>query len=62
MLGHAALATTEVYTRVGVTKFKAVHTDSHPARPAGARGGAGKAQTPGDALFAALDAEGVPSP
>jgi integrase/recombinase XerD len=40
MLGHADLVTTEVYTRAGVTKLKAVHSDTHPARLAGTRGAA----------------------
>ena len=58
MLGHADLATTEVYTRVGVTKLKAIHSDTHPARLAGTRGGAGESNTdPATELFAALDAE-----
>lgn len=32
LLGHADLSTTEVYTQVGISKFKAVHTATHPAR------------------------------
>ncbi len=31
MLGHAELSTTEVYTRVSITKLKAIHTATHPA-------------------------------
>ena len=31
MLGHAQLTTTEVYTRVSVTKLQAVHQRTHPA-------------------------------
>ncbi len=57
MLGHADLATTEVYTRVGVTKLKAVHTDGHPARLSGMRSEAGDLQAPEEELFVALEAE-----
>jgi len=58
MPGHADLATTEVYTRAGVTKLKALHTASHPARLAGRRSGAVESKTdPETELFAALDAE-----
>jgi len=32
MLGHARLDTTQVYTRVSITKLKAIHTATHPAR------------------------------
>jgi integrase/recombinase XerD len=31
MLGHAKLTSTQVYTRVSITKLKAVHTATHPA-------------------------------
>lgn len=65
MLGHADLATTEVYTRVGVTKLESVHTDSHPARLAGTRSGNASVAAEIE-LSAALDAEddtgGIPSP
>ncbi len=44
-------------TRVGVTKLKAVHTDSHPARLTGTRSEAGDLQAPEDELFFALDAD-----
>jgi hypothetical protein len=57
MLGHADLATTEVYTRVGVTQLKAVHSDTHPVRLAGTRNAADPATAPASELFAALDAE-----
>jgi integrase/recombinase XerD len=30
MLGHATLATTEIYTHVAIAKLKAVHTATHP--------------------------------
>ena len=32
MLGHAMLATTEIYTHVAIHQLKAVHTATHPAR------------------------------
>jgi integrase/recombinase XerD len=32
MLGHAALSTTQIYTRVSIGKLKEVHTATHPAR------------------------------
>jgi integrase/recombinase XerD len=32
LLGHAALTTTEVYTRVSIQQLKAVHERTHPAR------------------------------
>jgi integrase/recombinase XerD len=32
LLGHADLATTEVYTRVSILQLKAVHERTHPAR------------------------------
>jgi integrase/recombinase XerD len=67
MLGHADLAANEVYTRVGVTKLKAVHSDTHPARLAGMRSAVAEPKTdPATELFAALNAEddagGTPSP
>jgi integrase/recombinase XerD len=32
MLGHAKLDTTQIYTRVAITKLKQVHENTHPAR------------------------------
>jgi integrase/recombinase XerD len=32
MLGHANLATTQIYTQVSMTKLKEIHTATHPAR------------------------------
>lgn len=32
MLGHAQLTTTQLYTRVAITRLKAVHQQTHPAR------------------------------
>lgn len=31
MLGHSALSTTEIYTRVSIRKLKEIHTATHPA-------------------------------
>ena len=31
MLGHAKLTSTEVYTRVAITKLKVIHAATHPA-------------------------------
>ena len=32
MLGHAHLATTEIYTHIAIQKLKDVHTETHPAK------------------------------
>ena len=32
MLGHATLATTQIYTHVSIDKLQAIHTATHPAR------------------------------
>ena len=32
MLGHENLETTQIYTRVSITKLKAVHEKTHPGR------------------------------
>jgi integrase/recombinase XerD len=32
LLGHAQLATTEIYTRVSIVKLKAIHAATHPAQ------------------------------
>jgi integrase/recombinase XerD len=34
MLGHSKLETTEVYTRVSITKLQQVHERTHPANEA----------------------------
>jgi integrase/recombinase XerD len=62
LLGHASLATTEIYTQVSITKLKAVHTATHPARLQARQGpNDGEAgsdpQEARDALLQALDAE-----
>lgn len=61
MLGHASLATTQVYTRVAIHKLKAIHDATHPGaklkRPRTARGGFFLAAEPAAELLAALAAE-----
>ena len=66
MLGHADLATTEIYTRVSVQKLKQIHNATHPARLERARGDASDADGRGpqpsataarSGLLAALAAE-----
>jgi len=32
MLGHAQLATTEIYTQVSIHKLKAIHSATYPAK------------------------------
>ena len=32
MLGHASIATTQIYTQVSIRKLKAIHEATHPAR------------------------------
>ncbi len=61
MLGHANLATTEIYTHVSIDKLKAIHAATHPARLARQpmqAGAAGQVASAGD-LLAALVAEAV---
>jgi len=45
LLGHGDLGTTEIYTRVVITKLKQVHEATHPARLHG-RGAVDEIQTP----------------
>ena len=62
LLGHADLSTTEIYTQVAITKLKAVHAATHPARlqpRQGANAGARDRDLARvrEALLQALDAE-----
>ena len=45
MLGHAMLATTEIYTHVAIHQLKAVHTATHPARLKGTGASSGTDET-----------------
>ena len=45
MLGHAMLATTEIYTHVAIHQLKAVHTATHPARLKGTGASSGTDDT-----------------
>lgn len=67
MLGHASLESTQIYTQVALTKLKAVHAATHPARLERARSDAVELERRGpqtsienaqDVLLAALAAEG----
>jgi integrase/recombinase XerD len=40
LLGHEALSTTQIYTKVAIRKLKEVHTATHPSAKLGRRGGA----------------------
>src|SRR5262249_5892555 len=56
MLGHATIATTEIYTHVALRKLKEVHAATHPAAPHSRR----QRRQLGDArneLFSSLAAE-----
>jgi integrase/recombinase XerD len=46
MLGHADLATTQIYTHVSVEKLKEIHAATHPARLQRAQGEQNAAQAP----------------
>jgi integrase/recombinase XerD len=50
MLGHAKLTSTQVYTRVSITKLKAVHTATHPAATLERKGDRAEPQGGPDAL------------
>lgn len=39
MLGHATLSTTQIYTRVSITKLQEIHAATHPAKMERVRGG-----------------------
>jgi len=64
MLGHSDLSTTELYTQVSIKKLKAVHTETHPAKPITKADRyepksdlSGEASAKAEALLAALDHE-----
>jgi integrase/recombinase XerD len=61
ILGHADLATTQIYTQVSLGKLKEIHTATHPARltrdPHRPREGLGQSDADAHTLFTALDAE-----
>jgi len=61
MLGHASLATTQIYTRVAIHKLKAIHDATHPGaklkRPAPREDVPSLAAGPSAELLAALAAE-----
>jgi integrase/recombinase XerD len=63
MLGHASLETTQIYTHVSMTKLKAIHSATHPARLQRRRddqtplAGPSLAETR-DALLGAIEADG----
>ena len=62
LLGHASLATTQVYTHVALTKLKEIHNATHPAKierieATRAPTSDADARTERDALLDALAAE-----
>jgi integrase/recombinase XerD len=61
ILGHADLATTQIYTQVSLGKLKEIHTATHPARltrnPKAPREGVERSDVDTQALFASLAAE-----
>ncbi len=57
MLGHAQLATTELYTRVSIGRLKAVHTRTHPAHSTRELRAKRAREDEGHALFRSLAAE-----
>jgi integrase/recombinase XerD len=44
LLGHEALSTTQIYTKVAIRKLKEVHTATHPSAKLGKRGAAAAAR------------------
>ena len=57
MLGHASLATTQVYTQVSIRKLKEIHTLTHPARAKRKQSSTTTEAASEDELFTALAAE-----
>jgi integrase/recombinase XerD len=61
ILGHADLATTQIYTQVSLGKLKEIHTATHPARltrnPRVPSEGVARSEADTHALFASLAAE-----
>ncbi len=61
ILGHADLATTQIYTQVSLGKLKEIHTATHPARltldPHRPREDLGQSESDAHVLFTALAAE-----
>ena len=48
LLGHEALSTTQIYTKVAIRKLKEVHTATHPSARLGKRDGATAAASADD--------------
>jgi integrase/recombinase XerD len=48
LLGHEALQTTQIYTKVAIRKLKEVHTATHPSAKLGRRGATAAAATSAD--------------
>ena len=48
LLGHEALSTTQIYTKVAIRKLKEVHTATHPSARLGKHGGAAAAASVDD--------------
>src|SRR5581483_3747586 len=59
LLGHASLATTQIYTRVSIEKLREIHDATHPARlnREGKRSSSQPPDAEADALLAVLAAE-----
>ena len=49
MLGHASLISTQIYTRVAISKLKAVHAATHPGATLGKNGERAEGESPGEA-------------
>lgn len=59
LLGHASLATTQIYTRVSIEKLREIHDATHPAclKRQGERASSQQPDAEADTLLAALAAE-----